>query len=323
MYMTETEQLIEKIWKQLKLNIERKASVLKSLYSEMELCATEQLLCQQNPKEETKHCLLETDGNYIYYVPKAILKAYKERNLEQLETELFHIFLHKLLGHCEMRDDLKNEELFDICADMEVHELMQRLNAEEDTYVQVEVELLGSKESSKENQKVLGNCRERYIYYRKKIQSGQETIAKLKQRYQMQCVDDHQRWKKGYEEKERNSFNNTQKVKLGFENDMSEEDSFQIESSCKQKAQQGNQSGNQPGSQQQSMNLIQEDDSKFEKILKQLVQVEETNKENDEQFDKALYCFGFEQYGDVAFIEPCEDTEDKKKFLISDVAMFI
>ena len=137
----------------------------------------------------------------------------------------------------------------------------------------------------------------------------------------MQCVDDHQRWKKGYEEKERNSFNNTQKVKLGFENNMAEEDSFQIESSCKQETQPGSQLGNQlthqpgsqAGSQQQSMNLIQEDDSKFEKILKQLVQVEETNKENDEQFDKALYCFGFEQYGDVAFIEPCEDTEDKKK----------
>ncbi len=247
--------------------------------------------------------ILSTDGIDIYYEPEGIMKLYKERKLIQLEKELLHILLHGMLGHFEMWKGMDNQELFDLCADVEVEQLMRKLGCK---YSQI-----------KENENVC-SCREMYIQYLDSIHKGQATVEGIKKMIQIESTDEHQYWKQEQLQDEIQEAWEERKNSLLWNQSLEEterlENLFEYFKYKKGGAEcEENDIEDMQGNTLQKVSDTKKGTFNFTEILKEILEVDESMKENEEQFDKGLYSYGFDLYGDVALIEPSEEHEDKKK----------
>lgn len=294
--MQENMELIQNIFRLVRKNICKTAPFLYQLCTMTSFIPIEQV----HKKEERRG--LFTDGIHIYYEPEDIMKLYKERKLIQIEKEVFHILLHGMLGHFEMWKGLEHQELFDVCADIEVEQLMSKLGCK---YSQI-----------KEKEKVC-SCREMYIQYLDSIHKGKATVEGIRKVRNIERTDEHQYWKqeqlheeiqKAWEERKNSLLWNQ-----SLEDTMQLENLFEYFKSKRGGEQDENSNEGMQGGTLQKVSNIKNGKFNFTEVLKEILEVDESVKENEEQFDKGLYSYGFDVYGDVALIEPSEENEDKKK----------
>lgn len=292
--MEENKELLRDIFRLIKKNVCNSASFL------YPVCAMLSFIPEETGMGKG---VLSTDGINIYYCPEEVLELYKERRLSQIERELLHILLHGMLGHFGMWQDVGNQELFDLCADMEAEQLMVRLKLNRRGTP-------GGRKQETGGGTVRG-CRKMYAQYLQQINTGQANLDGIKRNSEAEDTDNHQRWKQnGQKENIRRFW--AERLQEAFPSAKNKEgapdDIFDILANGH-----GNDRGDGKNAGSQKLKDSSEGSFSFAGILKEILELDESAREEEEQFDKGLYQYGFDTYGDIALLEPSDETEDKQR----------
>lgn len=302
--MDKDKQIIKDIFRMVKKNICQAAPFLYPVCMSIDFVATEA------PNEEIgANSLLWTDGKQIFYFSSKIMELYQKKTLIQLEKTLLHILLHGIMGHFEQRKGVENRELYDLCADIEVEDILGKLKMRFDGCIEMK---------SRHKAERVRNCRELYVQYQQLIKNGRATVEGLRKKNSVECRDNHKFWED--DTLNQTEFDIWKDRKSTMMLNASSKEAEWLEGLCHISGMQSKLNDGKNGSwgddtenETQMVELIGEGNYSFSKILKDILDIQENNQENEEQFDKALYSYGLDTYGDVALIEPVDEQEDKKK----------
>ena len=262
--------------------------------------------------------ILETDGNYVFYQPQKIEKLYADRMLREIEIKYLHFVLHGLLGHFYTHKKLGTDSLWDAVLDYEVETIVNSL---------VEQRVSGI------NKKRLGT-KALYWYAKKQHQIA----AKIRG---FKNWDNHKVWERE-KKKKIGSLQLKEGEGGGIEMTGMEgfpwggEEEYDVEKMWNEiqemvgmgrelnartlkKVLNGKFAGTKKGNKEIDYDAAKENGNSYREYIRQYMREREIMKEQEGTIDKMLYSFGFELYGDVAFIEPEEYSENKamKRVLIA------
>lgn len=266
-----------------------------------------------------ENIFLETDGIHVFYQPQRIQDLYVNKKLKILEEKYIHLVLHGLLGHYCYRSFLGKDSLWDAIMDYEVQRITQSMTA---------------KKADETDKEQLGT---RGLYWYAKNKKRLESQLK-----HYKVWDNHEVWERETEKK-------TGSIQLEKSEDGEKRDSWEtIEGDAEGNAEgdvgkkwkdiqeligNGNEVdkktlekmlkekmyGKDKGDSGESYEAAEENGNSYRERIMQFIREREIIKEQDGTIDKMLYSFGFELYGNVAFIEPEEFSENKalKKVVIA------
>lgn len=269
-----------------------------------------------------ENILLETDGKHVFYQPQKIQDLYVKKQLQLLESKYLHFVIHGLLGHFYAHSQLGKDVLWDAILDYEVNMITNSL-----AYRKVE----GA------DKKRLG-IRGLYWYAKKHV----KIAAQLKAH---KDADRHEIWDRDMKRKIgsiqlENSGNGETEVRgnerYGLIGDITAEVKRELEEKWKEIQElvgigkeldeqkfknilKGKLAGMERGNWEEAYEAAEENGNSYREHIIQFIREREIMKEQEGTIDKMLYSFGFELYGDVAFIEPEEYSENKalKKVVIA------
>lgn len=238
--------------------------------------------------------LLESDGNNLFFNPDNIIDCYRAHKLQELERRYMHILLHGILGHFTEREGYMNREVIDMVFDFQVESVRKSFKTKKIPDID--------------------NCRVMYEKIKrkrrlmsddvvKKIYQDEHSLWELKNKLntleEQNSVDSDETSKKWKDACERLSFNN----------------SSMLSEVCKKIRE--NKNEKQPGihSCNNGMGCKAKGQAvgEYYNILKDFFFEKEGTNEDINVIDKILYSYGFENYGNIALVEP--DEENVKKAL--------
>lgn len=302
--MDRDSQIIKDIFRMVKKNICQTAPFLYSICMSLDFVPVE-----KSDEENEGNSLLWSDGKRIFYSPPQILEQYQKKTLIQLEKALLHILLHGIMGHFEQWKGVENQELFDLCADIEVEDILGKLKIRYDGYVEM---------NSRHKMERIRSCREIYVQYLQQINAGRATVEGLRKKNQIESRDNHGFWKTDSKDDTKEDTWEHRKTTMTL--NISSKEAEWLEDLChlssnemKLNAGEKGSKGNDIGGETQNVVINEEGSYSFINILRDILEIKEDKKENEEQFDKALYSYGLDTYGDVALLEPADEQEDKQR----------
>jgi len=266
--------------------------------------------------------ILETDGKYVFYQPQKIEKIYVTRTLRELELKYLHFVLHGLLGHFYIHQKLGTDFLWDAIMDYEVAMITNSMM---------------SRNIRDAGRKRLG-MRGLYWY----AQKQPKIAAQLREQ---KIWDNHKVWERGTEkkigslqlEKSEGDGSGTEMTDIRLQGfPLEAEEEYDAEEKWKaiqemigmgkemnpqnlKKILNSKLAGKEKGYGAEIYEAAEENGNSYREYIRQFLKEREIVREQDGTIDKMLYSFGFELYGDVAFIEPEEYSENKamKKVVIA------
>lgn len=296
---------------ELKLELEDTKGITKDERKTMEIRNAEKIICQMKrnivkrfpsmflavvsmefvPVRENIE--FETDGSNIFYSPYRTIKAFHSRRMSNLEYRYMHIMVHGLLGHYSMAQEYERDPLMHAVMDYKVYMFLMALgmrkSGAEDSLFRMG---LDNKESLKKIYKdVSQNMRQKKSMLETQKITGQ---------------DDYKIWTRGRRYNMYFSSGAADKwSKLRSSMFLkSNSGSDDIISKMKEQWKDNRSYGSESLSEAEVVKAKEFAQVEYKNVLRKFFKLRESSKENIETIDKALYSWGFEQYGNVAFIEP-------------------
>ena len=235
--------------------------------------------------------LLESNGKNLFFNANNIIACYKEHKLQELERRYLHIVLHGLYGHFMEREGYMQKDVIDIVFDFQVENIIKSIKTKKVPDID--------------------NGRVMYEKIKKKRSLMPDTVINKIQQ------DDHALWtlenKLNTLEKESNISLDEMSAKwkdacekLSFDN------SGILSAICKniRKTKDGREKSCNNGVVRKTKGKATGD---YYNILKKFFCEKDGMHEDINMIDKILYTYGFDNYGNIALVEP--DEENTKKAL--------
>ena len=263
---------------------------------------------------------LLTDGKYLLYDPKHILRSYKSAK-EIPVRDYLHIVMHCVFRHMFM-DPTLNRVYWDLACDIAVENVITELN-------------LKSVTAARERQQVpyinaikhdLGMVTAEKIYsYLRTTYPDPNMIAQIRGLF---YADNHEIWYMTGEEKasdyglprsgdgngqdEQSGQGSTSAAVAAAWQTISERMQVDLETFGKQR-------GINPGAMTQNLMAVNREKYDYTAFLKKFAVMGEAMKINDDEFDYIFYTYGLQLYEKMPLIEPLEYKEVKaiKEFVIA------
>lgn len=256
---------------------------------------------------------LSTDGEFLFYSPKAVVKNFSKLGYTWIKYELLHVLMHCLLGHLEMDGLYKDRSLLWCVMDYEVGMILREL-----PQADIDINALEYLENE------LNGKRGMEIYYHGRKNSRLHLML-FENRKEM-CIDDHKFWnpKKAPKKKESgvaNAGGNSEKDKeqkkklqeqwaaarsvLGDHIQNGEEIAVALKKSGKSNKSYGSGSDGYD----ELVTAASENQNSYYQMLMNFLKMKEENREVPDEIDKMLYQYGLDLYGNVPLVEPPETEE--------------
>lgn len=265
-----------------------------------------------------KKSMILTDGKYILYNPRYILKQYKEK-YENVVRDYLHIVLHCVYRHIFVGVSV-DEVYWDVACDIAVENIICELKIKSAT-TQKEVEQKTYIEQIKKEINII-TAEKVYDYLRNTYPKADE----LKKIHCLFFADNHELWymtddeiKDKYGE-EWNDFEveaygdmiATKSTMMKMWQNVAQRMQVDIESFRKFR-------GDTSGSLIQNLKVINREKYDYSSFLKKFAVMGEVMKINEDEFDYVFYTYGLQLYEKMPLIEPLEYKEIKliKEFVIA------
>lgn len=300
----------ERIMIQLRQKLIRRYPVLSYAFHYMQFVPVEERIS------------LETDGRHIFYSPVVVLEKAKQRQIQDLEYVCMHIIVHGLLGHFEIACQYERSCVMHTLMDMEVRKFIGKLEPE--------IIYAPLMSNSIYMQELMRDSRGLKTIYKEIDQSADKKKQLLRFRKDL-AYDDHQVWYRnnryktlidlkdmldGNDLQKEEDKESTVRVWARIRSEMFGRNSLgtdQIRNSLiRNRDGRTNDKiwGTDEGEEELVVTATDRNTLNYRMMLKRFLKNREKNRENVDSLDKVLYAWGFDTYGDVAFIEP--DTESER-----------
>ena len=278
----------------MKKNIEKAREIIKIVQKKLmyEDSAVIELFELLKPVAVANDILLESDGDNLFFNADNIIGCYKLHMLQDLERRYMHILLHGILGHFTERKGYMNDEVIDMVLDFQVESVRKALKTKKIPDID--------------------NCRVMYEKIKRKRRlMSDEVVKKIHQ-------DEHSLWEtenKLNMLEEQNSVSSDEANKkwkdacerLSFEN------SSMLSEVCKKIMESKDEKHHGINSCKKGMVCSAKGQpiGDYYNILKDFFFEKEGINEDVNAIDKILYSYGFENYGNIALVEPDEENVRK------------
>lgn len=260
---------------------------------------------------------LLTDGKYLLYNPKHILRCYKSAK-EIPVRDYLHIVMHCVFRHMFM-DPTLNRVYWDLACDIAVENVITELNHKSVTAARERQQTPYIDAIKKE----LGMVTAEKIYsYLRTTYPDPNMIAQIRGLF---YADNHEIWYMTGEEKAaayglpqsgdgngQDGQGSTSAVVAAAWQTISERMQVDLETFGKQR-------GINPGAMTQNLLAVNREKYDYTAFLKKFAVMGEAMKINDDEFDYIFYTYGLQLYEKMPLIEPLEYKEIKaiKEFVIA------
>ena len=259
---------------------------------------------------------LMTDGKYLLYNPKRVLKDFKLKKEISVRAYL-HIVMHCVYRHMFMNPAL-DRPLWDLACDIAVENVISEFGLKScDSGMQKHQEKYLSDFKNKAN----GLTAEKIYHYLKSVDFDKKESAEIRGYF---YADNHEIWymtdaekyaiygvgKSGDGDDESEA---SAKAQLAGEwQQISERMQLDIETFGKER-------GLTPGDMLQNLKEVNREKYDYTTFLKKFATLGEVMKINDDEFDYIFYTYGLQLYEKMPLIEPLEYKEVKriKEFVIA------
>ena len=287
-----------------------------------------------------KNGTLLTDGKYLLYGPKHILRSYR-RQQEISVRDYLHVVMHCVFRHMFMNPTL-NRDYWDLACDIAVENMITELGLKSTAAYR---EANQSSDITKIKSKVGLLTAEKIYAYLRNAYPSPEKIAKIRTAF---YSDDHSIWYMTQDQKnetyslpqegnngrkKRNQSSGSREgdpvqegvqyqIPLEYDNSCSEiASAWQMISERMQVDLEtfGKQRGISPGALTQNLMAVNREKYDYTSFLKKFAVMGEAMKINDDEFDYIFYTYGLQLYKKMPLIEPLEYKEIKaiKEFVIA------
>ncbi len=259
---------------------------------------------------------LMTDGKYLLYNPKRVLKDFKMKKEISVRAYL-HIVMHCVYRHMFMSPAL-DRPLWDLACDIAVENVISGLGLKS---CESGMEKYQEKYINDSKIKAGGLTAEKIYHYLKSVDFDKQESAEIRGYF---YADNHEIWymtdaekyaiygvgKSGNGDDESEAFIKAQLA--GEWQKISERMQLDIETFGKQR-------GDAPGDMLQNLKEVNREKYDYTTFLKKFATVGEVMKINDDEFDYIFYTYGLQLYEKMPLIEPLEYKEVKriKEFVIA------
>lgn len=269
---------------------------------------------------EVEDNTLLTDGKYLLYDPKHILRCYKSAK-EIPVRDYLHIVMHCVFRHMFM-DLTLNRVYWDLACDIAVENMITELNLKSVTAARERQQVPYIDAIKKE----LGMVTAEKIYsYLRTTYPDPNKIAQIRGLF---YADNHEIWYMTGEEKamayglpqsgdgnsqdEQSGQGSTSAAVAAAWQTISERMQVDLETFGKQR-------GINPGAMTQNLQTVNREKYDYTAFLKKFAVMGEAIKINDDEFDYIFYTYGLQLYKKMPLIEPLEYKEIKaiKEFVIA------
>ena len=259
------------------------------------------------PTPVVERTFLETDGEHLFYQPEYLLGFYEGRQFLKVEKRLMHLYLHGILGHFSRRDMYENTRLIDSIMDYQAWYIEYRLGGDRPEWLLPPgVKDLMQGWGAKLPGMSLGE-----IYRQAKLEKPlEEALYKALCGSGFGVDDDHGFWNLPQ------SFMQIQKVRVSKKwTEWSKEifggEGRNLEEVAGLLAEKKGNYGTGSGQGEMEVEGIGPAKRTYLELLKEFIKNRESGKESMDWFDRNLYCYGIQTYGNVALLEPEEEREQK------------
>ena len=271
---------------------------------------------------------LLTDGKYLIYNPKHILKCYKQQK-ENVVRDYLHIVLHCVFSHMFMNPNL-NRPYWDLACDIAVESAITDLGLKSATAGRENRQRRYIDELKKDMKLITA---EKIYHYLVECKADEKKVAEMRGEF---YADNHEIWYMTEEEKQA-VFGIGMTTSSGDsgngESEVADEDDNIVSlkavlmADWKEVAQRmqvemepfGKQQGNHAGSMMQNLESVNREKYDYTAFLKKFAVMGEAMKINDDEFDYIFYTYGLQLYDKMPLIEPLEykDVKRIKEFVIA------
>lgn len=303
----------ERLLVQMKQKIVRKYPIVSYVLHYMEFI----------PVEEDIY--LETDGQNIFYSPRKVLEVAKRRHMEELEYRCMHILAHGMLGHFELAVRYEKSSVMHTLMDLEVYKFLNRLG----TTCDQKVTFLGMTYMIR----LLGDNRGLMPIYRESVQSPTKKKDILRCRTKL-IIDDHKVWYRnrkfrymidipdqgschpvsGDDEKKNRMDAGRMwayiRRRMFGRSQMDMQELYEVLRDSR--AGRSVNYGCCTGDDEYTVKAADRAALNYAGMLEKFLKNREKSIEDAESIDKIMYAWGLDTYGDVAFVEPCPESDIKK-----------
>ena len=309
--MTEKQEKLNQLAKDV-LHLSRNTLLVNLRFLDMAL--------SQFTYHEIEDNTLLTDGKYLLYDPKHILRCYKSAK-EIPVRDYLHMVMHCVFRHMFM-DPTLNRVYWDLACDIAVENMITELNLKSVTAVRERQQVPYIDAIKKE----LGMVTAEKIYsYLRTTYPDPNKIAQIRGVF---YADNHEIWYMTGEEKavayglprsgdgngqdEQSGQGSTSAAVAAAWQAISERMQVDLETFGKQR-------GINPGAMTQNLMAVNREKYDYTAFLKKFAVMGEAMKINDDEFDYIFYTYGLQLYEKMPLIEPLEYKEIKaiKEFVIA------
>ncbi len=240
----------------------------------------------------------ETDGCSIFYSPIKTIKAFRSKRMKDLEYRYMHIMAHGLLGHYSMAEEYECNPLMHAVMDYKVYMFLLTLGM-----TNTEPPKTGFGSSSKSLKKIYKDVsadirqKKEMLETQKIIGQDDYKIWTRGRKYHMYFKADEEGGEASSAADKWNKLRSSMLLKGG-------KGSGDLISEIKEQGNDSKSYGSESLSEEEVVRAKAFAQVEYKNVLRKFFKLRESSKENIEAIDKALYAWGFDQYGDVAFIEP-------------------
>ena len=310
---TENQQKLEKLAKDI-LILSRNTLLVNLRFLDVALSQFELI-----PIEEST---ILTDGKYILYNPKYILKQYKVQRAVSVRDYL-HMVFHCVYRHMFIGPSV-DAEYWDVASDIAVENIISELNLKSVEASRVASQVAYIDKIKKEINIITA---EKLYAYLKEQYPNKEGLEDLRKCF---CADNHELWymtsleileKYGlygiglYQSENVDGDDGEMAFRMSMSN---------IWETIAQRMQTdielfGKNRGDVPGCLIQNLKAVNREKYDYTKFLKKFAVMGEIMKVNDDEFDYVFYTYGMQLYKNMPLIEPLEYKETKaiKEFVIA------
>lgn len=287
-------------------------------------------LARLKPKPSAKVDYLGTNGKYLYYNEKRLIKEYKT-NPTKVAHDIIHTLLHCVFMHIF---NTKTEQyLFNIASDIAVEQLISTINIPSLRYI--DNTRLQAIKQFEEHVKPFTAAN--VVRFLKESNSSDEDLAQLSDLF---YVDQHRYWVENINggDDDNESEGGSDGDGDGDGNGDGENDDFDTRFNGMSKEQLkkmwekvsgtvelnmesfSKMQGDKAGDLRQQLKQLNREKYDYSKFLRKFAQRQEETKVNPDEFDYVFYTYGLNLYENMPLIEP---LEYKDTYLITDFVIAI
>ncbi len=237
-----------------------------------------------------------SDGEFLYYSVSHIMKLDSSGNRKHsFFQELMHTLLHCILGDPEYYQNSRAKKLFSAYADLRVLYFM-------DTFYGMR----GVTFAGYQSYRSWGRLPESFIL----VRHNKRLCGSLRKEAGELEMDEHVFWEK---QKDKRIWDRWKELAGGGDGDREEaaqrrfqnlkDLSEQIKDSKRARTY-----GSQEGEIEEEIKAAVKNDSDYREVLREFIKNNEKEMEDPESIDNMIYTYGLDLYGDVALIEPAENS---------------